>query len=247
VVLTALRGAVGFLTRLPVGHDERAWDAFRRRVYVFPLAGYPIGLLVGLPFLVPVPGPTVAFLYLLAVVLVTGINHVDGLADVGDAMAVHGEGEQRRSAMKDTAVGVGAVVAVGVSLLGLALGAVQLASLPPRRALGIAIAAEVGAKLSMATLAGLGKPGHAGLGSQLLGASPSHAALALLIATPAALLAWPSAAAGGAVVAGPAVAVGCWLWARSALGGVSGDVFGASNELARVAGLHAGVVVWTLS
>ncbi|MFT4923567.1 MAG: adenosylcobinamide-GDP ribazoletransferase, partial [Haloarculaceae archaeon] len=30
MVLTALRGAVGFLTRLPVGHDERAWAAFCR-------------------------------------------------------------------------------------------------------------------------------------------------------------------------------------------------------------------------
>ena len=30
------------------------------------------------------------------------------------------------------------------------------------------------------------------------------------------------------------------------LGGVTGDVFGAANEIGRLAGLHAGVIVWTL-
>jgi adenosylcobinamide-GDP ribazoletransferase len=30
------------------------------------------------------------------------------------------------------------------------------------------------------------------------------------------------------------------------LGGISGDVLGAANELGRVVGVHAGVVAWTL-
>jgi adenosylcobinamide-GDP ribazoletransferase len=246
VVLTALRGAVGFLTRLPVGRDEQAWDAFRRRTYVLPLAGYPIGLLAGLPFLAAVPAPTAAALYVAAMYLVTGLNHADGLADVGDAAVVHGGPGERRAAMTDTAVGVGAVLAVGVGLLGLALAAVALAGLPPRAAIGLAVAAEVGAKLSMATLAGFGQPSHDGLGAQLLGATPADVAISAVVATPAVLLAWPSPAAPVAVGAGPAVAVGLRRWARTNLGGVSGDVFGASNELARVVGLHAGVVAWTL-
>jgi adenosylcobinamide-GDP ribazoletransferase len=247
VVLTALRGAVGFLTRLPVGRDERAWNAFRGRTYVLPLAGYPVGLLAGLPLLTPVPTPTAAVLYVVAVYLVTGVNHADGLADVGDAAVVHGGPEERRAAMTDTAVGVGAALATGIGLLGLALAAVTLAGRPARAALGIAVAAEVGAKLSMATLAGLGQPSHDGLGAQLLGATAADVAVAAVVAAPAAVLAWPSSAALAAVGAGPVVAVGFRRWARTNLGGVSGDVFGASNELARVVGLHAGVVVWTLS
>jgi adenosylcobinamide-GDP ribazoletransferase len=35
-------------------------------------------------------------------------------------------------------------------------------------------------------------------------------------------------------------------WSENHLGGVSGDVLGAANELGRVAGVHAGVVAWTL-
>jgi adenosylcobinamide-GDP ribazoletransferase len=247
VVLRALRGAVGFLTRLPAGTDGRAWDAFRRRPYVLPLVGYPVGALAGLPLAVPVPPETAAAAYLLAVYLLTGVNHADGLADLGDAAVVHGGPERRRSVLKDTTVGVGAVVAVAVAVVGLGAGAHAVAALPPRRALALAVAAEVGAKLSMATLATVGRPGHDGLGSQLLGATRTDLALAVALATPAAALAWPSPAAGVAVAAGPAVAVGLLWWARRALGGVSGDVFGASNELARVVALHAGVVAWTLS
>jgi adenosylcobinamide-GDP ribazoletransferase len=244
VVLTALRGAVGFLTRLPAGSDSRAWDAFRRRPYVLPLVGYPIGVLAGVALLLP--AATAAVAYPVAVYLLTGINHADGLADLGDAAVVHGGPERRRSVMTDTTIGVGAVVAVGVSLVGLAAGALGAAGLPVRGALAIAVAAEVGAKLSMATLAGIGQPSHDGLGAQLLGASEGDVGLAAVLAVPAALLAWPSPAGATAVVAGPAVAVALRWWARGALGGMSGDVFGASNELARVAGLHAGVVVWTL-
>ncbi|TVT93597.1 adenosylcobinamide-GDP ribazoletransferase, partial [Haloferax volcanii] len=36
-------------------------------------------------------------------------------------------------------------------------------------------------------------------------------------------------------------------WGRARLGGVSGDLLGATNELARAAAVHAGVVTWTLS
>jgi adenosylcobinamide-GDP ribazoletransferase len=247
VVLTALRGALAFLTRLPVGADERAWDAFRRQPYAFPLAGYGVGLLAGLPLLVPVPAPTAAALYVAAVYLVTGVAHADGLADLGDALAVHGGPDQRRAAMTDTAVGVGAVLAVGLGLLGLGLGALALARLPPPQVLGLAVAAEVGAKLSMATLAGLGPPSHEGLGAQVLGASPAGVALAVGVAAPAALFGWPTPAGLAAVTAGPVVAVALQRWAGTNLGGVSGDVLGASNELARVLALHAGVVAWTLS
>ncbi len=33
-------------------------------------------------------------------------------------------------------------------------------------------------------------------------------------------------------------------WARARLDGVTGDVIGAANELARVAALHTGLVAW---
>ncbi|MFB6169944.1 MAG: adenosylcobinamide-GDP ribazoletransferase, partial [Haloarculaceae archaeon] len=49
MVLSALRGAVGFLSRLPVGRREADWRAFRATPLAFPLAGYLLGALAALP------------------------------------------------------------------------------------------------------------------------------------------------------------------------------------------------------
>jgi len=247
VVLSGLRGAVGFLTRVPVGHDERAWQGLAGRPALFVPVGYAVGVVAGVALAAPLPGPTAVLLYLSVVVAVTGINHADGLADLGDAAVVHGGPERRREVMADTTVGVGAVVAVGLAILGLGLGALGAARLPWRVALGLAVASEVGAKLAMALLAGLGRASHDGLGSTFTGAGRGSALAALVLATPAAAATWPSPVAAAALAAGPVVALLLVAWARRNLGGVNGDVFGAANELARVVALHAGVVVWTLS
>jgi adenosylcobinamide-GDP ribazoletransferase len=245
VVLSALLGALGFLTRLPVGRDEDAWNAFRHTPVAFPLAGYVIGALLAVPVVLspPVPAPVVGFLFVLWTVAVTGITHLDGLADLGDAAVVH-DPDRRREAMKDTQVGVGGAVAVGLGLLGLALAGLALAGLPPRAAAGLVVAAEVTAKLSMAGVATFGTAAHEGLGSQVVGGSPRGFVVPALVALPVLALTWPSPAAAVGLVSGLLVA---WLltrWVRGWLGGVSGDVLGAANELARLAALHAGVVVW---
>lgn len=246
MVLSGLRGAVGFLTRIPVGRSEHSWDAFRQRPLYFPLVGYFVGVLVALPFLLLVPPATVAVLYVLLVFALTGINHADGLADLGDAAVVHGSPDDRREVMHDTTVGVGGVVAVAVAVLALGLGGTAVAGLPPLRAVGLVVAAEVAAKLAMATLACAGTPAHEGMGAQLTGASGLDFVAVAAVAAPAALLTWPTPVAPVAVGAGIAVSLAARSWATRRLGGVSGDVFGATNELARVVALHAGVVTWTL-
>lgn len=242
MVLRALRGALGFLTRLPLGHDERAWEAFRRTPAAFPLAGYFVGALLALPFLLPAPDSTVAAVFLVTIYLVTGINHADGVADLGDAAAVHGNREKRREVMRDTTTGVGAILALGIVLLGVALAGLSLAALPLATAIGIVIAAEVGAKFGMALLVCLGEPAHEGMGSGFVSESNALAG-PLLAALPAAVFSVPTlAAVAGATLA--AAAVGQWATRR--LGGVSGDVLGAANEIGRVLALHAGVIAWTL-
>ncbi len=247
--MTALRGALGFLTRLPVGHTESAWERFRESPWAFPLAGYAVGALLAVPFLAAdaLPGGTVALAYLAVVFAVTGVNHLDGVADAGDALVVHGDSEERTRVLKDTKVGVGAVTAVAVIVAGLALGALGVAGLPTRAALAVVVAAEVGAKTGMASVACLGTAAHEGLGSQFTERANARALLPVaLVAAPAVVLSWPTPAAAGAL-AGAIAAAAFVLWRlRALLGGVNGDVFGAVNELARVAGLHVGVVVWTL-
>ena len=263
--VAAFRGAVGFLTRLPVGGREADWAAFRATPVAFPLVGYLLGALLSLPFvLLPtaaIPAPAVAATFLAWVYALTGINHVDGLADLGDAAVVHGGRERRLEVLKDTTVGVGALLAVVLVAAGLALAGLSLARLAlvdavpgqsavalPLGAVGIVVAAEVGAKLGMAALAGLGTAATDGLGAQLAErAGPAALALPAAVAVPAVAIAWPSPAGAAALLVPVLVALGLWRWARANLGGINGDVMGAANELGRVAGLHAGVIAWTLS
>jgi adenosylcobinamide-GDP ribazoletransferase len=247
--LTAVRGALAFLTRLPVGGGERAWDAFRTTPAAFVVVGYLVGGLAALPLLVPVPVSTAVALYLVTLYLLTGVTHVDGLADCGDAAAVHGSAEDRHSALKDSRTGVGGLLAVGLSLLALAFGALGVAGAGPRVAARLVVAAEVSAKGGMATLAALGTSGKEGLGSAVVSEVDGAALLPVVAAAvPAALLA-PTGSAPALVatlLVGPAVALLVGRWATNHLGGVTGDALGATNELGRVAALHVGVIVWTL-
>ena len=246
--LAAIRGGVGFLTRLPVAHRDGDWDAFRSRPAVFPLVGVVAGAAAAVPLLAveTLPAPTVALGYLLAVYAVTGVHHLDGVADLGDALVVHGDRERRREVLKDTTTGVGAVLAVALAVAGLALAGLGLAGLPVRAAVGVAIGAEVGAKLGMAAMACVGEASHEGMGRQFTeAATPGAFVPPAAIVLSAAALVWPhpTAIAVSGALAGVTVP---WYWANRRLGGINGDVFGAANEIGRVAGAHAGVIAWTL-
>ncbi|ELZ38008.1 cobalamin 5'-phosphate synthase [Halorubrum saccharovorum DSM 1137] len=260
MVLTALRGAIGFLTRIPIGRDEAAWGAFARSPWTFPVVGYLVGGLVAAPLLLAsppasVPSPTAALGFVLAVYAVTGIGHLDGVADLGDAAAVHGDREERRRVLKDSRLGVGGTVALALVVLGLATAALAVVEVAATAgsggvslaALGIVVAAEVGAKAATAALVCVGDAPHEGLGSALTDESAPGSALPVIaLAAPAALLAWPRVLPGvAALLAALATAALVARWARRRLGGISGDALGATTEIARVAALHAGVIAWT--
>lgn len=247
--LAAIRGAVAFLTRLPVGGGEHEWNAFRESPYTVPLVGYLIGGLAGAAFLLPVQPTTIVAVYLTVLYGLSGITHADGLADVGDAIGVHGDRERRREVLKDSATGVGGMLLLGVTLVVVTLGALGFAGSSSMVAFRLAVAAEVGAKLGMVLVICYGRPAHEGLGSQLVGRLDRSAyGPAVLVAAPAVLAApnGTTAALLGAVVAGPLVGAAMLTWGHAALGGVNGDVIGATNELARAVGLHLGVSVWIL-
>ncbi len=248
-MLTAVRGALAFLTRLPVGGGEDAWNAFRATPVAFVVAGYVVGGIAALPHLLPIPIPTTVALYLGTLYLVTGVTHVDGLADLGDAAAVHGTADERRAVLKDSQTGVGGALAIGLALLALALGGLGVAGAGPRVAVRLVVAAEVSAKVGMAALVALGSTGHEGLGSAVVGAAKGRSLLPVVVAAVPAALAAPVGTGPtlvAALLAGPAVALLVGRWATTRLGGVTGDALGAANECGRIAALHAGVIVWTL-
>lgn len=250
------RALLGFFSRLPVGASARLEDVAAAFPLV-PLVGWTIGLIAGVVALVAgsiLPAAPIAALLLLVVVGLTGFNQTDGLLDLGDGLMVHGDTEKRLRVMHDHSAGVGAVSAVLFTYL---LGFAALAGIAAQtgafadagwlgagsRALAAAVVlAEVAARLPYLLLAWLGRPSHGGLGSQFLeGFGARHALVGLAAAAPVVLAGWWLGRLPVVLVAAAALLVAVWLLrtATRLLGGVGGDVLGASQELARTAALLA--------
>lgn len=114
--------ALQFLTILP-GLAKREFTArdFGRSLAYFPLIGLILGLILfglhsGLRLILPLP--VVSALIILALVVLTGAHHIDGLMDTFDGVIAGRSKEERLAIMSDTKVGTfGIVAAVLVILL----------------------------------------------------------------------------------------------------------------------------------
>ncbi|WP_435115684.1 adenosylcobinamide-GDP ribazoletransferase [Halolamina sp. C58] len=252
MALSALRGAVGFLTRLPVGGDATDWRAVTESPWAFPVVGVGTGLLLAAP-VVALGGRSLPLLaavgYLGLWVGLSGITHLDGVADLGDAAVVHGDAEARVAVLKDSEVGVGAVVALLLATLGTALAVASLAGGSRPLVAAVIVGAEVGAKAAMAALACLATARHEGLGAQFTEPNGPRdllpVALVLVAAAGGVWFLVPAALPGATLTCAAALG-GSWLlarWANGLLDGVNGDVFGAVDVAARLAGLVAGALL----
>jgi adenosylcobinamide-GDP ribazoletransferase len=240
--LRGLAAAVSFLTRVPVGRwiELDAADVARGGA-LFPLVGAGIGLVVGA--IAQSTGssstaPLAALLGVAAGAVLTGVLHLDALADTADALAAQTR-ERALEIMRDHAVGAYGAVAL---VLDLGLKAAALAALVGSHdALRAAVCAAAAARAVPVVLSSAlpyARPA-AGLGRVLGGTGRPRAVLAVVIALAVCVLL--HAALLLAVVAG--IALVCGLAARRWLGGVTGDVLGAAAELAETGALIAAVAL----
>ncbi|MDG4474872.1 adenosylcobinamide-GDP ribazoletransferase [Thiovibrio frasassiensis] len=250
MLLTA-KIAIAFLTILPVRLPaELPADGLRRSAGFFPLAGWLIGgFLAGCAWVFMWGGlpPLVSAVLLVAcgAWLTRGL-HLDGLADLLDGLGGGQTPERRLAIMKDSATGAFGVIGL-VLLLGLKV--VCLASLLANGGqylFFVLLAAPVAARWGMATLAsGVQYPREVGTGHAFVGkVGLAELALGGLLLTP--LIWWHWSA--GLIILGAAMLPALWLRfkASKALGGVTGDVLGASCELGEVCGWLAAVVMLTV-
>ena len=244
-----LVAAVQFLTRVPV-RTTQAPD-MASVVTRFPVVGALIGAVVGgaaagLGELLPMT--VAAAVAVLLGVLVTGAFHEDGLADTADAVAGGWTVERRLEILKDPRHGSYGVAALSGSIV---LRIVAVATLGPAAAFAGLVAAHTlgrGAAVVSMGLAPVARPD--GLGADYArsigpGRAVAAGVVALVIAAAATASGrahHPVAAAVGAVVL--AVVAG------RALGGVTGDVLGAIEQVGEclvlvvVTGLAARHAVW---
>ena len=231
--------ACEFLTPLRLRRVQTYDDrVFAEALGWYPLAGLLIGAMLvvadlGLSRLLP-PGPTAVLLVAL-LALTSGGLHLDGVADTADGMAMQGDRAERLGVMSEGNTGPAGVMALVLVLLAewsaiAALPeAVRVPSLLVAPVLARWTVVPVGILFRSARPRGLGHAMQQGLWPV---AAPLATALALIAAL--AMFGAPglvlllAAAVGAVVIAGAAARI---------LDGVTGDVFGASIEVAQV-------VVW---
>ncbi|KIC07829.1 cobalamin biosynthesis protein CobS [Leisingera sp. ANG-M1] len=231
--------ALVLLTRLPLPHLPA--DAFQRQakaVWAFPLAGLavslPAALLAALALAAGLPAMVAAGLALAVQVMLTGAMHEDGLADTADGLWGGFTRERRLEIMKDSRIGAYGVIALilGFGLRWSALAALLQVAGPwvllPLAMLSRAVMPALMAALPNARAAGL---------SQTVGRPRAlPCLLAALLAIGLSLPVIGAAALATALAIG-AAAAGLGVLAKAKIGGQTGDILGAAQQTAEIAGL----------
>lgn len=261
VMVLDLARALRFFSRLPVPalpfeRDPYDMPDFSRMTRMLPLAGalialpgalvLLIALALGLP---PLPATTLA----VAITLIaSGGLHEDGLADCCDALGARGDRERRLAIMKDSTIG-------SFGAAGLILALIMRVSLVA----GIAeLAGATAAAAAMIAMAGTSRWMSLWLmvrlpAARTSGASASAGRIRMRDFTVAGMIALvlcivvliPTGhglvATGFAAILTCATVLFCEILARRLLGGQTGDVIGATQQLAEIAALTALLILMT--
>jgi adenosylcobinamide-GDP ribazoletransferase len=232
----AWRLAVGTLTAVPVrapGHVDHRTAGLA--MVLAPLAVLPLAAAVALVVwggdrggLAPL---AVAVLAVAVLALGTRVLHLDGLADTADGLTASYDRERSLSVMRSGTSGPAGVVAVVLVLLAQVAGVATLVG--DDRGWLVAGVLVCASRTPLVVVCARGVPGARsdGLGAAFVGSVPRPAAAAVVaVATVGCGLAAGWAGLAGAAAAAVVVAL---LLARVVrrLGGVTGDVFGATIEL----------------
>ncbi len=259
--LLALRSGFGFLSTIPVGITMEGLDEFFKRTYLHLVVGIVIGLLMGavaymLVYLLPMP--IAAILIIAFVYYLTGLNHLDGIGDLGDGLTAHGSVEKKLKALKDMSLGIGGVVYASITVIAFYAVLISLhgeATMVYRNVADVAgifffamLVSEISAMQSMLTIAAFGKPLHEGLGSILVNQTTIPKYLAgFTIGIIACIV---SSFYFGLLIAGVLAFLVAILSSfvllnisKRHFGGVNGDVIGASNEVGRLVSLIVIIIV----
>ncbi len=234
--------AFQFLSRLPLPTFEFDPNSLSRSTKFFPVVGLVIGL-GGVEFqrlLTPhLSRMLAALLVLLFFVLVSGALHEDGVADTADGLGGGWNREQMLAIMRDSKIGAFGAVALVLSLLArFAL----LSSLPLHRFAPYVICAHVLCRWTALPLR-LVKAARSeeGQGARIAQKTSSGSLITGTLIS-IAIVAFLLRRASFVPILVAIVTTGLsGFYYRRRLGGISGDCFGATNQLTEIAIYFCGV------
>jgi adenosylcobinamide-GDP ribazoletransferase len=237
----AVKNLFSFLTILTPTMDEDCFTIAAKFMFLFPLVGAFIGLIAGLLGWVTslvLPSLVVGGLVLGFLLLITGLHHTDGLLDFGDGVMAHGSPERKVEIMHDQLTGAGGL---SLGILTFLITAFSIAELDADIIIQGLVVVEVSAKLSLVIGAWAGRAVHEGMASPFLDAMHGKKGTARLVASLAISfgIAIPLLWFAGVIVLLAAIIASLIMVGISYkhFNGVTGDVLGATNELARMVSL----------
>jgi adenosylcobinamide-GDP ribazoletransferase len=240
------------LTSLPLpGKTEAAPRQLGRATAWFPLVGLAIGGVLALlnwllGFILP-PG-VVGALIIAALVLLTGALHLDGLADTGDGIAGHKTAEERRAVMRDSRTGAFGVVGIVIILLAKYAALVNIPEAMITATLVFVPAVSRWAMVYAIFAFRYARP--EGLGTAFKPATRwPQFTIATVITFAAAAGLFPFFSLTGLLLI-----PGIWIittllafYFKRKFAGLTGDTYGAINEIGEAAGLIIAVLIFTVA
>lgn len=221
------------LTRLPL--PRLAEDQFARSAtatWAYPIIGAVLGCLGAFVWMIcawlGLSANVTAGIALIAMILMTGALHEDGLADTADGLWGGTTAARRLEIMKDSRIGAYGVIAL---IFGIGLRWAALVAAGP-------MALFISATLSRAVLPGMMAlvpfARDSGLAHSVGRAPKACAVVALALGLGIAIL-WGGILTGlGACAMALIAAFGLQLLARAKINGITGDILGATQQVAEI-------------
>ena len=245
-----LLSAIQFLTRIPIPSQSYEPDSLARSVKFFPAVGLLIGASAALLHLLlasHLQRPVTALLVLTYLLVITGCLHEDGFADTADGFGGGWSREQILVILRDSRIGSYGAAALTLSLLGRVL---LLSSLPLTQITQYLVAAHVLCRWTTLPLSFYlpaaraqssdEKDGQGArvaqlttLSSLIVGTTFTFTIVIALLRTQAVI----------PIVSTIVVTFLSGLYYKRKIGGITGDCFGATNQLTEVAVYLCGA--WT--
>ncbi|HVJ07831.1 MAG TPA: adenosylcobinamide-GDP ribazoletransferase [Acidisarcina sp.] len=237
--------AVQFMTRVPVRFNGLDPSRLSRASAWFPAVGLLVGGVAALAYMLVVAhlGRLLAALIaVLAIVMITGGLHEDGLADCADAFGGGWTREDRLRIMKDSRIGSFGALAL---ILSLGSRVLLLATIPADAVIHYLISAHVLARCTPLPLGALLKSarGPEGQGGRIAGGvSWSTTTFGAVLGLALAFwflrsLAWEP------IVAVTILTAASGVYYQRRLGGITGDCMGATIQLSEIAVYFCGAWV----
>jgi adenosylcobinamide-GDP ribazoletransferase len=242
--VSGFAAAASLLTRVPMRVSVEGPASLARAVPWFPVVGALVGFGIALVYIAAgtiLPPLIAAIVATAAGALSTGAFHEDGLGDVADAFGGGYTVERRLEILDDPRHGTFGVLAIGTALL---LRVAAIAGLDAWSALALVPAAHAisrGAPIALMRRLPLATPSGSGAAfasaltgrGEIVGLGVAAGIGALLIGV------WAPVA----FVLSGLVAAGMGALAKAKVGGIGGDVLGATQQLAELVVLSLGVAV----